>query len=157
MESVCDIEQGRGGNYAVDARNGGSVRSARSISGAGEHSRWSRVSCLAQAEVQRGPSIDHRGLLRRRVHNLFEGTGVFLARCSRVRQTGRATVSRAKSAEGTESIGAPEGKVEVTDEKRFSFRMAVACSTDRDGWGTTNNHRSAGSYQTDGGQQNHFD
>ena len=31
-----------------------------------------------------------------------QGTGVFLARCSGIRQTGRATVSRATSVEGTE-------------------------------------------------------
>ena len=98
MESVCGIEERRGWDHAVDARNGGAVRSAQSISGAGEHSRWSRISCLAQTEVQWGPPVDHRSLLRRRVRNLFAGTGVFLPRCSGVRQTGRATVSRATSA-----------------------------------------------------------
>src|ERR1019366_5049819 len=114
MESVCGIEERRGWDHAVDARNGCAVRSAQSVSGAGEHSRWSRVSCLAESEVQRGPPIDHRSLLRRREGNLFAGTGVFLPRCSGVRQTGRATVSRAKSASGTESISAAEGKIEVT-------------------------------------------
>src|ERR1019366_4935138 len=108
------VEQGRGGDHAVDARNGCSVRSAKSVSGAGEHSRWSRVSGLAQTEIQWGPPIDHRSLLRRREGNLFAGTGVFIPRCSGVRQTGRATVSRAKSASGTESISAAEGKIEVT-------------------------------------------
>src|SRR5271165_5690996 len=113
MESVCDIEEGRGGDHAVDARNSGSVRSAQPISGAREHSRWSRLSCLAQAEVQRGPSVDHGGLLRRREGNLFAGTGLFLPRCSGVCKTGRAAVSRTTSASGAESIDAAEGKVEV--------------------------------------------
>src|SRR5208283_131504 len=122
MESICGIEERRGGDHAVDAGNSGAVRSAQPVCGAGEHSRWSRISCLAQTEVQWRPSVDHRGLLRRRVRNLFEGTGVFLARCSRVRQTGRATVSRATSGWGTESIVAAEEKVEVTDEKSFSFQ-----------------------------------
>src|SRR5271157_846618 len=45
MESVCGIEQGSGGDHAVDARNGCTVRSAQSVSGRGEHSRWSRISC----------------------------------------------------------------------------------------------------------------
>src|SRR5271157_219576 len=114
MESTCGIEERRGWDHAVDAGNGGAVRSAQSISGAREHSWWCRISCLAESEVQRRSPIDHRSLLRRREGNLFEGTGVFLPRCSGVRQTGRATVSRAKSASGTESIGAEEGKVEVT-------------------------------------------
>src|SRR5208283_2124786 len=153
MESVCGIEERRGWDHAVDARNSCALRSAQSVSGAGEHSRWSRVSCLAQTEIQWGPPIDHRSLLRRREGNLFAGTGVFLPRCSGVRQTGRATVSRPTSASGTESISAAEGNVEVTDEKRFIVQLALAGCTDRDGWSTTNDHRSAGSYQTDGGQQ----
>src|SRR5208337_1750609 len=33
MESVCGIEQGSGGDHAVDARNGGAVWSAQSVSG----------------------------------------------------------------------------------------------------------------------------
>src|SRR5271157_6327109 len=114
MESVCGIEQGSGGDHAVDARNGCAVRSAQSVSGAGKHSRWSRISCLAKTEVQRRPPIDYRSLLRRRVRNLFAGTGVFLARCSGVRQTGRATLSRAKGIEGPARVGATGEKVEVT-------------------------------------------
>src|SRR5271165_4242490 len=157
MESICGLEERRGWDHAVDAGNSGAVRSAQPVSGAREHSRWSRISGLAQAEVQRGPSVDYRGLLRRRVRNLFAGTGLFLPRCSGVRQTGRATVSRATSGEGTESISAAEGKVEVTDEKRFIFQLALAGGTDRDGWSTTNDHRSAGPHQAHGGQQNHFD
>src|SRR5208282_3071817 len=43
-----------------------------------------------QTEVQWRPPVDHRSLLRRRVRNLFAGTGVFLPGCSGVRQTGRA-------------------------------------------------------------------
>ena len=46
--------------------------------------------------------------------DLFAGTGVFLPGCSGVRQTGRATLSRAKGIEGTARIGATEEKVEVT-------------------------------------------
>ena len=65
--------------------------------------------------------------------NLFAGTGVFLARCSGLCETGRATVSRETSVQGTERVGAAEAKVEVTDEKRSSFRLAVAVGTDRDG------------------------
>src|SRR5208337_4923331 len=114
MEPVCGIEKRSGWDHAVDAGNSGAVRSAQSISGAGEHSRWSRISCLAQTEVQRGPSVDHGSLLRRREGNLFARTGVFLPRCSGVRQTGRATVSRPTRVSGTESISAAEGKVEVT-------------------------------------------
>src|SRR5271165_591887 len=157
MESVCGIEKRSGGDHAVDACDGCAVRSAQSISGAGEHSRWCRISCLAQTEVQRGPSVDHGGLLRRREGNLFAGTGIFLPRCSGVRKTGRTAVSRTTSASGAESIVAAEGKVEVTDEKSFSFQLALAGGTDRNDGSTTNNHRSAGSYQADGGQQNHFD
>src|SRR5271157_3968436 len=114
MESVCGIEQGGGGDHAVDARNGRAVRSAQSVSGRGEHSRWSRISCLAQAKVQRGSAIDYGSLLRRRIPNLFAGTGVFLPRCSGVRQTGRATVSRAKGIEGPARVGATGEEVEMT-------------------------------------------
>src|SRR5664279_5263378 len=114
MESVCGIEERRGWDHAVDARNGCAVRSAQSFSGAREHSRWCRISCVAETEVQRRPPTDHCGLLRRRVRNLFAGTGVFLPRCSGVRQTNRATVPRATSIEGTVRLRAAEGKVEVT-------------------------------------------
>src|SRR5271157_3214193 len=114
MESICGIEERRGWDHAVDAGNSGAVRSSQSVCGAGEHSRWSRISCVAESKVQRRPPVDHCSLLRRRVRNLFEGTGVFLPRCSGVCQTGRATVSRATSASGTEPVGEAEGKVEVT-------------------------------------------
>src|SRR6516165_4272337 len=130
MESVCGLEQGSGGDHAVNASNGGAVRRAQPVSSAREHSRRSRVSCLAQTEVQRGPAVNYRGLLRRRENNIFAGIGVFLPRCPVLCQTGRATVSRATSAQGTEPTGAAEERVEVRHEKHIVLRLALAGVTD---------------------------
>jgi MoxR-like ATPase len=79
MESVRGIEERCCRDHAIDAGDGGAVRRAQPVCDAGEHSRRSRVSCLAQAEVQRRSPADYRGLLRRRIHDLTAGAGILLA------------------------------------------------------------------------------
>ena len=124
MESVRGVTQGCGRAHAAHAGNGAPLRSAQPVSRRREHP-WRRgVSGLAEAQIQRRPSLDDGGVLRGRRSDFPPRTRLFLARCPGIRSTRLAALSGKTNSE--QRWGKADARLEVTDEKRLSFGLVVA-------------------------------
>src|SRR5512142_3467134 len=121
MESLRRFPQRCRGNHAAHARNGRSLWRAQPLPRGRKHPWRGGLPRLAEPEIQWRSSPDDGGLLRRRVPDLFAGTGVFLAGRPGIHQAGGTEIPRPARVTGQERIGATKAKVEVNRMKKALF------------------------------------